>query len=313
MVSSEEPSPFTRRGPGPVKTPKPDVVHYGGNCDNFGKTHGTGIRAVLPGDRLGITLGTSFSAPQVAAQAATIWQALETRGVRSSPNLVKALIIHAAAIDSPERSPNERLYFGSGVPGGVLDMLFCDSDAFTLLFEVEVADRRKWTKTPYPIPACLRTPEGKFKGEVILTLVYDPPLDASMGAEYVRANVDVSFGKITYENGSPNVKGVVPLEKGGDTSTLYEAAQIEHGYKWSPVKTYRESFPRGTQIDQWALQASITRRAGEQPPTAKQRAVILVTLRGMEDGIPVYADGVRALTLTNWVSTPIAQYLHVTT
>lgn len=312
MVVTEDPSPFTRRGPGPVKTPKPDVVHYGGNCASTFDIHSSGIVVAIPGNEYAHTVGTSFSAPQVSALAANIWQDLEERGFAVNPSLVKALIIHSAAIRSPERDSNSRQFFGAGIPGSPLDMLFCSSDAFTLLFEVEVADRRKWTKTPFPIPECLLTDEGKFRGEAIVTLVYDPPLDATMGAEYVRANVDVSFGQITYdEEGSPSVKGVVPLERSADASTLYETAQIENGYKWSPVKTYRQRFPRGKAIDQWAIQATITRRAAEQPPATRQKAVILVTLRGLDQTLDVYADGIIALGQTNWVTTTLAQNIQV--
>jgi hypothetical protein len=307
LVTSEAPSPFTRRGPGPVRTPKPDVVHYGGNCDLAGFTCGAGMRTVIPGDHLGITLGTSFAAPQVAAQAAQLWKALTGRGMTPTPELVKGLLIHAAAVRSPERSADDRRYFGAGVPGDMLDTLFCDDGAFTLLFEVDVADRKKWTKTPFPIPECLRPAPGRFKGEILLTLVYSPPLDASQGAEYVRANVDVSFGTLTYKDGSPQVKGLVPMEKSGPAGSLYESAQVEYGYKWSPVKTYRERFARGVAAEQWALQASITRRSLEPVPARKQKAVILVTLRALEDGRPVYADGIKALAATNWIHRPIAQ------
>src|SRR5262249_51924419 len=32
-VRAGEPSPFSRRGPGPVFVPKPELSHFGGNCD----------------------------------------------------------------------------------------------------------------------------------------------------------------------------------------------------------------------------------------------------------------------------------------
>jgi serine protease AprX len=311
LVRAEEPSPFSRRGPGPVRTPKPDVVHYGGNCNNIGQVVGTGIHTVLPGDRLGMTLGTSFSAPMVAAQAAQLWQELEQRGTHAYPALVKALLIHSAAIHSPSRDAHDRRFFGAGVPSTLLDTLFCRDDVFTLLFEVDVADRRKWTKVNFPIPACLRPTAEKFRGEAFVTLVYSPPLDASQGAEYVRANVDVSFGRLTEVDGKLTIKGLVPLEQDENLADLYETARIENGYKWSPVKTYRERFPNGVTAERWALQAGITRRFGETVPPQRQRAVILVTLRATEEGLPVYADGIRALGATNWVANPLAQRLNI--
>ncbi|RQR73573.1 peptidase [Burkholderia sp. Bp9012] len=311
LVHEEEPSPFSRRGPGPVRTPKPDVVHYGGNCNQMAQVVGAGVHTVLPGDRLGMTLGTSFSAPMVAAQAAQLWQELEQRGTAAYPALVKALLIHSAAVRSPERDASARRFYGAGVPSTLLDTLFCDDDSFTLLFEVDVADRRKWTRLNYPIPACLRPEPDKFRGEAFVTLVYSPPLDASQGAEYVRANVDISFGRASVVDGRLSIKGLVPLEQDENLADLYETARIENGYKWSPVKVYRERFRNGITAANWALQASITRRFGELIPPEPQRAVILVTLRALEDGLPVYADGIRALATSNWTANPISQRLNI--
>ncbi|MBK6664284.1 MAG: S8 family serine peptidase [Thermoflexaceae bacterium] len=40
-----DPAPFSRRGPGPSHLVKPDVVHYGGNCDDSYSYLTTGIRS----------------------------------------------------------------------------------------------------------------------------------------------------------------------------------------------------------------------------------------------------------------------------
>ncbi|MBG0875081.1 hypothetical protein H0X91_34475 [Burkholderia sp. 9777_1386] len=90
-----------------------------------------------------------------------------------------------------------------------------------------------------------------------------------------------------------------------------EHARYRDGYKWSPVKVYRERFRNGITAANWALQASITRRFGELIPPEPQRAVILVTLRALEDGLPVYADGIRALATSNWTANPISQRLNI--
>ncbi|MFX7752114.1 hypothetical protein ABTK01_20895, partial [Acinetobacter baumannii] len=76
----------------------------------------------------------------------------------------------------------------------------------------------------------------KFRGEVIITAVYAPPLDGNTGAEYVRANVELSFGTLDGDS----IHSKVPL-KGEDGTDGYEAAQVEHGGKWAPVKVHRKS------------------------------------------------------------------------
>lgn len=63
LVQPDEPSPFSRRGPGTAKTPKPDVTHRGGNCTDAGDFTGAGVRSFLPGGMLGESVGTSFSTP----------------------------------------------------------------------------------------------------------------------------------------------------------------------------------------------------------------------------------------------------------
>lgn len=46
LVRIDEPAPYSRRGPGPVFTPKPDVVHMGGNADAGLQTVGIGVNVL---------------------------------------------------------------------------------------------------------------------------------------------------------------------------------------------------------------------------------------------------------------------------
>lgn len=302
FVSAGSPSPFSRRGPGPAKTPKPDITHRGGNCDVNGNVGGTGVRSMTPGGIVGEAIGTSFATPLVATMAANVWQAVERHRVNASPELVKALMIHAAALNSPAYTPDERNYYGFGVPASVMDTLFCAPDTFTLLFEAELYDGMHWEKTPFPIPACLHLDGTHFRGEIVLTLVYSPPVDGNYGAEYVRANVNAHFG--TYdpdENGKIKHHGLIPLAT-PDKRDLYEEAQIDHGFKWSPVKVYRGRFRNGKAGRTFRLYLDLLRRAGEPPRRDPQRAIVLVSMRGLSDDMPVYNDGIRALANYNWVA-----------
>jgi serine protease AprX len=310
------PACYSRRGPGPVFTPKPDIVHIGGGIDSPWTAATSGIKVLTPGDAIVRTAGTSFAAPIAAAMAAHTWRALgvdeRQHGLALTPNLVKALMIHAAEIASPDRGPFERRYFGSGLPIDPLSVLYDRDDSFTLVFEADLAANSKWRKAPYPIPAPLIA-DGKLRAEVIVTAAYAPPLDPNSGAEYVRANVEIGFGLLTPNaQGALQFRGRVPLE-GEPGTTGYEKAQVEHGGKWSPVKVMRRKFPVGVKGTHWALQASMMRRALEPPMAEPLRVVMIVTLRSLTAQADVYEEGTRALARVNWItqSLPVGIPIHL--
>jgi hypothetical protein len=192
-----------------------------------------------------------------------------------------------------------------------METLFCAPDSFTLLFEADIMDGVHWAKTPYPVPACLRTDPTHFRGEIIMTLVYSPPVDGAAGEEYVRANVNASFGSYDQDDeGKWHHHGLVPLEKPAWLD-LHEEALIDHGFKWSPVKVYRKRFARGVKAETLRLQLDLLRRAGEMPQPRPQGAYVLVTLRGLAPDQPVYQHGITALRQSNWVTQSIAQPVHI--
>ena len=295
-VAAGSPAPYSRRGPGPVFTPKPDIVHVGGGVHHPWSVGPSSVTALGVTDGADLTFGTSFAAPIAAGMAAHAWHALRGRpNMGPHPALVKALLIHSAQLSSPAYSVHERRYYGAGRPSDVLSALYDSDDSFTLVFEAQVLPSMRWRKAPYPIPQCL-VHEGKFRGEVIITAVYSPPLNPNAGSEYVRANVEVSFGVLDGER----ITGKVPMESEvGQTG--YESAQVEHGGKWAPVKVHRRVFPSGVSGEQWALQSTVFLRAYEPPLAEALRVTILVTLRALDGNRNVHADGLRALAATNWV------------
>jgi hypothetical protein len=294
LNSAGEPAAYSRRGPGPVFTPKPDLVHAGGNVHSPWAPGNTSMHLVMASNMIGYSFGTSFAAPVAATMAAHVWRSLENTQQSPSPALVKALMIHAAQLSSPPYSTAERRYFGAGLPLDVLDCLYDTPDSFTLLFEADLASGMRWRKSPYPLPASLMH-EGKLRAEVIITCVYAPPLDHTAGAEYVRANVELSFGVL---NGD-NISSKVPMT-GEDYTDGYEAAQVENGGKWAPVKIHRKSFPNGVAGDTWALQARPYLRAFEPSLARPIRTYIVCTLRSLTGNTAVHEDGLRALAATNW-------------
>lgn len=309
-VASDEPSPFSRRGPGPSRTPKPDVTHRGGNQATNGAFNGVGVRSILPGGKLGESIGTSFSTPLVSAMAANLWVALEKKGIDVTPDLVKALLIHAAASHSSKLTADERNYLGFGIPESVLDSLFCSDDTFTMMFQADLFDGINFEKTPFPVPACLHPNGTHFRGEIIMTVVYSPPLDSQHGAEYIRANVDATFGSYDPgQDGKLKHTGLIPMDA-PDKNSLYEEALIEHSFKWSPVKVYRGKFQRKGGKN-FRLKLELLRRSGEAPSGDPQRVNVLITFRAIDPDQPVYQDGIKAIKSLQWATQSISSAVHI--
>lgn len=314
MVRTGEPAPYSRRGPGPVFTPKPDLVHIGGNADADLNSVAVGVHVLAPGGGYACLCGTSFASPIAASMAAHTWKNLELPGrahaLTVTPTMVKALMIHCAQLNSPDRSAGERRYFGAGLPSDPVSVLYDTNSSFTTVFELDIADTTKWRKAPFPIPPSL-TVDGKLRCEVVITAAYAPPLNSAAGAEYVRVNVDVGFGTLTPDaKGKPQFHSQVPVE-GEKGTNGYEKAQVEHGGKWSPVKIYRQTFPKGKAGDVWALQASIVRRAFEPPLAQPLRVIIIVTLRALDGNENIYDEGQRVLAATNWITQNLSQRVDI--
>jgi len=303
-VPAEAPAPYSRRGPGPVFHIKPEVVHYGGGVDALGDVAG-GVRSVLPGDIYAEGVGTSFSTPIVSSIAANTWAAVESSGVEGNPSLIKALVIHAAALNSGPISLEDRNFYGHGLPAGSLSTLFCRPDTFTLLFEAELQQGVDWAKDNFPIPDCLKTVDGKFQGEVIITMCYPSPCDFRFGEEYVQHEVELSFGTFDIDESLKPPKrkqqGKVPPDRPAGLGTR-EKALLEEGLKYSTSKVFRARFPKGCAGEQWRLKLSLTRRL-EVSENVVQPVYVLVSLRGLSPELPVYSEGVQAIPQSWRIST----------
>ena len=300
LSAAGHPTPYTRCGPGPVFTPKPDITHVGGGVHAPWAAGSSSISVLSPSNTLVRGFGTSFAAPIASSMAANAWHSIGTRaGLQSSPSLIKALMIHSAQLSSQHYDHFERRYYGAGRPEDILGMLYDSPDSFTMVFQADLVTGMRWRKANYPIPNAL-IHEGKFRGEIIITAAYAPPLDPNAGSEYVRANVELSFGVLSGDR----ITGKVPMD-GEEGQSGYESAQVEHGGKWSPVKVHRKRFPEGTAGDVWCLQAIARLRAFEPEMSSPLPVSIIVTLRSLSGDVNVRADGMRALSLTNWVHSPL--------
>lgn len=111
VARRDQPSPFTRSGPGPLGAIKPEIVEYGGN---FSVDLRTQPNKLLPNDLLGelstfheytggrlfgVDAGTSFAAPKVTHLAGRLLK----RYPEAGPNLLRALIVAHAVIPEATR------------------------------------------------------------------------------------------------------------------------------------------------------------------------------------------------------------------
>lgn len=294
LVKSGKPSPFSRRGPASGYIQKPDVCHYGGNCDALGNDMGVGVKSFFTDGRICYGVGTSYAAPLVSIILAHL---MANDGM--SPNLAKALLIHSAILNTKQISKGNFNYIGYGVPGPLDSITSCEPWAATLIFETTMLpSRRRYDHTNFPIPKCLMQGNG-FCGEITMTLVCNPMLNSNDGAEYCRSNVDASIGV----RANPNSDGYIgqkreiePIPR--SLLQLYERDLIAAGKKWNPVKAYRQRCNELPITGDWGVRLDVTYRDLDEVDMIPQDFALVVTISDPEKIAPVY-DTVQAMLNVN--------------
>lgn len=254
-----DPSPFSRVGPGPEYIIKPEVSHYGGNAGvtPSGETVTTGVKSFSKDGKMATGVGTSFSTPRVTALAAGIQQELSEE---FDPLLIKALITHSASYPKEMTVPvTERAkQVGFGIPKNVPDIIYNSPYEATLILRDSLAKGDKIDIMDFPMPQCLLK-DGYYTGQIIATLVYDPVLDPSQGIEYCQSNIDVKFGSYDTKEerdtskrhilnpvgrkGSQNlllgtVYSKTKMKEKSSEFALKERLLIQYADKYYPVKKY---------------------------------------------------------------------------
>lgn len=301
IVKYNEPSPFSRRGPGANYIIKPDIVDYGGNLSTSYKIDGLGVNGLDPFGKIIEGNGTSYSNPRSLQKYASIYEEM----VDPDLLLAKAMLIHSARMNSRElldEHPDNIKYYGFGVPSvDAQDILQCSKDSVTLVFKQKISQGSHLEMYNFPYPKSL-IKNNKYIGEIGMTLVYLPPLDPKYGQEYCRANIDVSFGTYSYlSNGKINYKGQVPLEAKWDEK--FEAARVENGFKWSPIKSYYKKFSKGIKLeDGWKLRIDLTARNGMYIPS--QEFVLIITIKD-SNGNDIYSEITNGLREMGYITNNI--------
>ncbi len=259
FVEIDNPSPFSRIGPGPEFIIKPEVSHYGGNSgvNRDGKMVVSGVKSFLENGEVGNDAGTSFSTPRIASLATGLYQELDEV---FDPLLLKGLIIHSASYSENLRIPvTERTkQLGFGVPKNIPQILYNDPYEATLILRDTLSRGEYIDIMDFPMPKSLIR-DGYYTGQIIATLVYDPILDQTQGVEYCQSNVDIKFGSYDFkkERDVSQRNILNPVGRAGPQNlfrdnlyskrimrdsrsdfALRERLLIQYGDKYYPVKKY---------------------------------------------------------------------------
>ena len=209
-------------GPGPSNMLKPEL-------SNFSK-----VRVIGGVIRTGSSFATALISPVAAHTMARLRNA--------SPDLVKALLLHSADLGTFD--PN----LGFGTPATNPLPWLCQPGFVTLQWTAKIRPGSAFY-WKLPIPPSLRK-TGKLRGSGILTAILNPhPMVSEIaGMNYfsVRIATALQYELGQKSNGDPAFHNLLgPL----DTKRLTEQQAREKDYKWSPVRHYKRSFPRGIKFD----------------------------------------------------------------
>lgn len=287
------PGRYSRRGPGLRTGVKPDLACVGG-CGSLNSRLGHGLFSIRPDGAVDDCCGTSFAAPIAAKTAAVLEHSIE--GTVSRETLM-ALILHHAEIPAMLQTRAlrgvARHLVGFGGPPSADEILVGADHQITLVFasrlrkDQQIAFRFVW-------PPSLVGADGSCRGAAKLTIVSTPPLDPRFGSEFVRINIDAALqqedldkaGKLHWRKRLDAI--YLP---GSAEAPVIEAARIEHGLKWSPIKAYAKSMPRGIgKSSNWRLFINYLTRAGEDMPANGVPFTAILTISDPKGEQPVFND-----------------------
>lgn len=281
-------SNYSCRGPGLRVGLKPDLAHVGGS----GTAHPTLGHGLLSLNTEGSVVdgcGTSYAAPNVAKTLASLDHNIE--GMVSRETLI-ALGIHHAVLpeslnDKSLRNVTKDLV-GFGIPNGSEQILNGDPSAITLVFANRAISGHKMSfKFSWP-PSLVQN--GKCLGHAKLTIVSTPKFDYKYGSEFVRINIDAALRQMQKNGKYLGRLNAIYTPDEGDGS-LYEKDLIEHSFKWSPVKVYEKTFPRGVgPTTEWKLDVEYLARDGVTIPKGGVPFTVILTISDPTKEKPVFND-----------------------
>lgn len=295
------PTTYTRRGPGTGFSRKPDLAHVGGVTAGPETANKTGLASFAPSGALVDNCGTSFAAPLVGATLATLDQRLDRKASRE---LLHALMIHRAqrnkALSSKVIRHIAPEFVGFGLPLRADDGLVDTPHEITVVFD-QVLPREKVLDFKFAWPSSLTTPNGACRGEVVLTMVYSPPIDRAFKDEALRVELDAHLRQEVIDPETGEVTWEGQLDHDGATTPpgtkKREKELIKNGVKWSPIKRLTTTMPKGRgNSSNWRLIVEpLTRKAADFPEDGI-RFALLMTIRDLAGKAPVN-DQMRSILL----------------
>jgi len=270
LALNNDPSPFTRMGP--VNSKKPDLAHFGGNCDKYGDYSGVGVRSLstVP-NRIFENIGTSFAAPMVSAITAQIYEYLKNTG-KESADLTKALLLHSADYSQPLNSKinSEDLdrLVGFGIPDFSRALDSATSTAtFVYAGKIEATQQEDTESKDYKhkikfiVPSELNGKDKKLK--IRGTLVYTPLISESGLVDYALADIDVN---LHYKN-----------SRGTYRSAGLTTEPVDHRVKWNNIKSFQKNFTH-YQGGEWEVWLTLTTRGKAEVNDYSQEYAMVISI-----------------------------------
>jgi hypothetical protein len=291
------PARYSRRGPGLRTGVKPDISHYGG-AGSICPIAGHGLTSVMPNGDIITGCGTSYAAPLAAKMLASLESSIEGDVSRET---LTALAIHNSSISDTLRKKEfqgaAQQLVGFGKPPAASDAMLNGDHEITLLFSSRLIPG-KALEFKFAWPNSLVQPGGKCQGDVKLTLVSSPPLDHRYGAEFVRVNIEAALQQEQLSGGFKS--GLEPTYVFfSKDDKVTEAELIEHKFKWSPVKVFGTSMPKGRgKSSNWRLMINYLTRSGESLPPEGVPFSILLTISDPSKSKPIFQEMRNSLQLS---------------
>ena len=230
-----ERAPYSSMGPGRHgNRVQPAGLQFGGTDDHpFPLLARSGVIMECPEG------GTSFAAPLVTHALSN----LTTRLPNPTASVLRAFAVHFA---ERRRRGHDFEEFGYGrFPLSFEPHLSCDANEVHVLFEDEI-DSGDLLGYRIPLPSAVTGPV-----ELVLTLAYASPIEASQPTEYTRVSLDMALRPHQFLHGFNPPRGSGLIRQVYDFRTDEAAALMRDGWMMSqePVTEPLGSGPRSPEID----------------------------------------------------------------
>ena len=226
---------------------------------------------------------------------------------------------------------DKKKFMGFGMPGGTGDILYNSENEITLVLRDTLQKGTFIDILDFPFSQSLIGSDGRYHGQITVTMVSSPILRSSEASEYCQSNINVAFGtmediqerdttKRTVRNpyGAKDAKNL--MQNSLYSSKVFDVLEseifgrertlVKYGDKYYPVKKYavnldeitkanREKYLDGSR--KWYMKVeglfrdAIEREARDTGEVLEQEFCILLTIKDPEGKAPVYNEVTQQL------------------